>query len=138
MKQSDVSMPILFQVLAIALGLISAVILGRGGYALSPEMMVDLASTNWDYSVAALEGLASQANDTRVGTFLLVLSVLFQLLSLRPAIEKPSKSGSRNAVLIATAIAIVSWFIGGAYADAQAKKMVKEAEAIWAARSDSK
>jgi hypothetical protein len=137
MKRLAVDKSMLFQALAIALGLVSALILGRGGFAVSPDMMVELASTKWDYNANALDALASQAIDTRVGTFLLVLSVLFQLLSLRPAVEAPSKGGSRNAIVVAVAVGIAAWFLGGMYANAQAKKMMREAEAIWAARSTS-
>lgn len=137
MKRLNVNTSMLLQTLAIALGLVSALILGRGGFALSPEAMVELASTKWDYNADALASLASQALDTRVGTFFLVLSVVFQLLSLRPAPEKSSKIANRNAILIAAGITLISWFLGGVYADTQAKEMLRKAEAIWAAHSNS-
>lgn len=130
MKRPTIDTTTLFHALSVCIGLISVFVLGRGGFAVSPKQMAELASTKWDYNSEALAALAGQAVDTRVGTVLVVLSVLLDLWSLRQRISDTARASKRNAVLLALGLSIVVWMFADWYASAASQAMVVQTKAV--------
>lgn len=135
MKRPEIDATALLHALSVCIGLISAFVLGRGGFAVSPEQMAQLASTKWDYNSEALAALASQAADTRVGTALVVLSVLLELWSLQQRVSNTARTSKRNAVLLALGLSVAVWALAHWYTSADSQAMAMQAKAVLEAQT---
>lgn len=129
MNRAAIDVRVFLQATSVALGLLSAWFLGRGGFGLTPDIIAEVASTEFDYNPHVVESLAAQAADTRVGTLLVVLSVLVQLWSLAPHSAR-SASAKRNAIVLALLLCFAIGFAAHFYSATAAHGTVERTRTI--------
>src|SRR5579864_4677602 len=64
---------------SITIGFIGSVIVGIGVFKMTPNLMVNLSSTYWDFSLPTLESLAGQKAELLCGMVLLAIAFVMQL-----------------------------------------------------------
>jgi drug/metabolite transporter (DMT)-like permease len=126
---------ILFELTSLLLGLLSALLIGRGSFFLNDVLIAQLAGTYWGYNSHLVKALSSQAGEGRVGLTLLVVSIILQGLTLRQRHEPPLRQRAISAWVCSIIIAIVVGAGGVYYADSISQGIEDRAIAIVKARS---
>jgi hypothetical protein len=117
------------QVTSLLVTLESAVFLARGGLALRPATIADLATTRYGYSGSLIESFSAQRSDTFVGVVLLLVGFVLQSANLLWPMRWDDFAVHRGAAIYAFVLAVVIGFGAyhasneiAAYTAAQAKK----------------
>ena len=124
------------QLAAALMGLASALLILRGGFFVSPDSLAALASANWDYNLAALESLADQAADTRIGVALIIVGTTLQLWALGARSSGASAVATRNAKICAVTLFASAVIIGTILAEHWSNEIVDRTQEILDARID--
>lgn len=106
-----------FQISAIFLVIISTYFLALGSLALSPRDILEISATRFGYSPYVVASLSEQQANARVGIVIMVLSLVFQMVTLFLQTKKSAtkfegqmfanKKGIIAAIIFAV---VVSWF----------------------------
>src|SRR5262245_49196807 len=103
----------LFQTSSIVVGFLSAFLVARGSFLVTPEVIARLASTYFGYNRELVSALAGQAAEGRAGLLLLVLSVVLQLPTLAdrdPGAPRSKLTGAVVGVVIAGGVSAIAFW----------------------------
>lgn len=112
----------IWQSASIVTGLLSAILVARGSFFASPELIVKLSSPMWDSNPDMVRAWASQIAEAKAGLVLMVLSVVLSL----PALARDTGKIARNRVvgwIIGTTAAALLGLAAFAWADASANSL---------------
>lgn len=121
------------QVTALALTLVAAFFLAEGGLGLQPAVVAELASTKFNYNSEVVRSLSQQHADTVVGSGLLTLAFILQLVNALWVTIWEHYMVSRPtiiyAVVFSTAIGVGVYFWSQQYAHTTEVRVIAILEA---------
>ncbi len=91
---------------------ISAIFLVKGMAGMSVKNMAELSQTRWGYSTAVTKNLAGQKADAMVGSALLFLSLVLQIINSLWPLSWNDFGISHAGVALAVVISIAIFFVG--------------------------
>lgn len=109
---------------------ISAIFLVKGATGMSLNDMAELSKMNWGYNTSITKNLAGQKADTMVGSALLFLSLVLQIINFLWPLSWDDFGISHVGVAIAFVISISIFFIGRRVSCSLQQKWYKQAEVI--------
>ncbi len=105
------------QVFALLMIVESTIFLYKSTLLLKPSDIANLSRTKWDYDTQSAKDLSAQQADTKVGTVLLLLGLIFQFAHLLWPMSwndfKVNPKGVALAVLLSILIGAGSWIWSG-------------------------
>lgn len=107
---------------------ISAIFLVKGTAGMSVKNIAELSMTNWDYSPAVMKNLAGQKADVMVGSVLLFLSLVLQIINSLWPLSWNDFGISHSGVALAVVISIAIFFIGRRVSCSLQQKWYTQAE----------
>ena len=109
---------------------ISAIFLVKGVAGMSVKNMAELSQTRWGYSTAVTKSLAGQKADAMVGSALLFLSLVLQIINSLWPLSWNDFGISHAGVALAVVISIAIFFIGRRVSCSLQQKWYAQAEQI--------
>lgn len=120
----------LWQLLSVLLSALAAYFLARAGVGLTPQEIASLCQTRYNYSLPLVTALANQAADARVGTSLLLASLVLSIVAVVGLY--PSAFGLARAaqVVVALILAVVAFAAADWIARRRSAETVSQVRAI--------
>ena len=109
---------------------ISAIFLSKGSAGMSVENMAELSATRWTCNTAVMKNLAGQKADAMVGSALLFLSLVLQIINSLWPLSWNDFGISNAGVALAVVISIAIFFIGRRVSCSLQQKWYTQAEGI--------
>lgn len=120
----------LIQFTALLQAAISAIFLVKGAAGMSLKDMAELSTTKWGYNTHITKNLAGQKADTTVGSALLFLSLVLQIINSLWPLSWNDFGISRAGVVLSVMISTAIFFIGRRVSFSLQQKWYKQAERI--------
>jgi hypothetical protein len=108
----------------------SAIFLVKGTAGMSLKDMAELSTMKWGYNTRITKNLAGQKADTMVGSALLFLSLVLQIINFLWPLSWDDFGISHVGVALAVVISIVIFFIGRGVSFSFQQKWYKQTEVI--------
>ncbi len=120
----------LIQFTALLQAAISAIFLVKGATGMSLKDMAELSTTKWGYNTLITKNLAGQKADAAVGSSLLFLSLVLQIINSLWPLSWNDFGISRAGVVLSVMISTAIFFIGRRVSFSLQQKWYKQAEGI--------